>query len=141
MFIRIHYDADEDCVCVRVFLDLLHPKNHNNTSTFGHFGEVRTFLLVPTTFKVGVQTRFRLGFHLLKPSQRHETCVCVCVYAPAGLGGAHGQQHVQSGPMFDGARPVLALPPRSHFGIQVLFGGHDSMLHRYVRSWAPPDYH
>lgn len=43
--------------------------------------------------------------------------------------------------MFDGARPGLALPPRSHFGIQLLFGGHDSMLHRYVRTWAAPVYH
>lgn len=67
--------------------------------------------------------------------------MCVCVYSRPGLGEAHGQQHVQSGPMFDGARPGLALPPRSHFGIQLLFGGHDSVLHRYVRSWAPPGYH
>lgn len=59
------------------------------------------------------------------------------MYLRPGLGEAHGQQHVQSGPMFDGARPGLALPPRRHFGIQVLFSCHNSLLHRYLRSSAP----
>lgn len=61
--------------------------------------------------------------------------VCVCwdsaaVYSRPGLGEAHGQQHVQSGPMFHGARPALPLPPRRHFGVQFLFSCHNSQLHR-----------
>lgn len=59
------------------------------------------------------------------------------VYSRPGLGEAHGQQHVQSGPMFDGARPGLALPPRGHFGVQFLLSCHNSLLHRCVRSSAP----
>lgn len=55
-----------------------------------------------------------------------------CVYSRPGFGEAHGQQHVQSGPMFDGAQSGLALPPRGHFGVQVLFSCHNSLLHRYV---------
>ena len=58
-------------------------------------------------------------------------------YSRPGLGEAHGQQHVQSGPMLDGARPGLALPPRGHFGVQFLLSCHNSLLHRCVRSSAP----
>lgn len=67
-------------------------------------------------------------------------CVCVAVYSRPGPGEAHGQQHVQSGPMFDGARPGLALLPRCHFGVQFLFRCHNSMLHPYVRYCAPSAY-
>ena len=68
-------------------------------------------------------------------------CVCVCVYSRPGLGEAHGQQHVQSGPVFDGARPALALPPRGHFGVHVVFRCHISLLlHQCVRSSAPLAY-
>lgn len=58
------------------------------------------------------------------------------MYSRPGLGEAHGQQYVQSGPMFDGARPGLALSPRGHFGIQFLFSCHNSLLHRRVSSSA-----
>lgn len=51
------------------------------------------------------------------------------MHSRPGLGEAHGQQHVQSGPMFDGTWPVLPLPPRSHFGIQFLLRCHASKLH------------
>lgn len=62
---------------------------------------------------------------------KDEVCVCVgtAVHSRPGLGEAHGQQHVQSRPMFDGTWPVLPLPPRSHFGIQFLLRCHASMLH------------
>ncbi|MEQ2315560.1 hypothetical protein AMECASPLE_023675 [Ameca splendens] len=38
--------------------------------------------------------------------------------------------------MFDGVGPVLALPPRCHFGVHVLLRGHNSLPHRYLRSTA-----
>lgn len=39
-------------------------------------------------------------------------------------GEAHGQQHVQAGAAFDGARPVLSEPPREDFTVDVLLGSH-----------------
>lgn len=64
-------------------------------------------------------------------------CDAVCGggsgYSRPGFWEAHGQQHVQGGPMLDGAQAGLALPPRGHFGVQVLFSCHNSRLHRYVR--------
>lgn len=53
--------------------------------------------------------------------------VGTAVHSRPGPGEAHGQKYIQSGAMFDGARPVLALPPRCHFGVQVVLGGHDSL--------------
>lgn len=73
--------------------------------------------------------------HPITPTSRDAVCRSACVYSRPGLREAHGQQHVQSGPMFDGARSGVTppLPPRGHFGVQLLFSCHDSLLHRCVR--------
>lgn len=50
-------------------------------------------------------------------------------YSRPGLGEAHGEQHVQAGAVFDSAWPGLALPPRSNFGVKLLFRCHCSPAH------------
>lgn len=45
-------------------------------------------------------------------------------YSRPRSGEAHGQQHVQAGAAFDGARPVLAQPPREDLAVDVLLGSH-----------------
>lgn len=42
----------------------------------------------------------------------------------AGSGEAHGEQHVQRRSMLDGARALLAAPPRGDFAVQLLSRSH-----------------
>lgn len=45
-------------------------------------------------------------------------------YSRPGSGEAHGQQHVQAGAAFDGARPAVSEPPREDLAVDVLLGSH-----------------
>ena len=50
------------------------------------------------------------------------------VYSRPGLWEAHGEQDVQGGrPVLHGARAGQPLPPRGHFGVDVVFRCHSSL--------------
>ena len=50
------------------------------------------------------------------------------VYSRPGLWEAHGEQDVQGGrPVLQGARAGQPLPPRGHFGVDVVFSCHSSL--------------
>ena len=51
-----------------------------------------------------------------------------CVYSRPGLWKAHGEQDVQGGrPLLHSARAGQPLPPRGHFGVDVVFRCHSSL--------------
>lgn len=57
---------------------------------------------------------------------QHKLTRCFGYLRPRS-GEAHGQQHVQAGGAFDGARSVLSEPPREDFTVNVLLGSHGSL--------------
>lgn len=52
----------------------------------------------------------------------------------AGSGEPHGEEHVQRRPMLDGARALLAAPPRGDFAVQLLSRSHAERAGVAVRS-------